>query len=207
MSVLRADRFAEFFKAMHGKEPFPWQVRLAEQVIGAERTEQAWPEKIALPTASGKTACIDVAVSRLPARLRGPTAAERLVASFTLSTDASSSTRRFSMPARPSQRGSQTRIARFSVLSQRLFKTWRGARMAMPPPHCSAISFAEACTGMMPGFDRPCSQWLSAAPSIRSVRGFCSAVTGCLISRSPCTQDSLQTTVSSFWTKHIRRTV
>jgi CRISPR-associated endonuclease/helicase Cas3 len=53
-------RFAEFFRALHGHEPFPWQARLLGQVI-----ERGWPETLALPTASGKTACIDIAVYAL----------------------------------------------------------------------------------------------------------------------------------------------
>ncbi|MGE3110136.1 MAG: type I-U CRISPR-associated helicase/endonuclease Cas3 [Phycisphaerales bacterium] len=60
---LSIDRFDEFFHALyqdkHGKllDPFPWQTRLAEQVDA-----RGWPECIDLPTASGKTACIDIAV-------------------------------------------------------------------------------------------------------------------------------------------------
>jgi CRISPR-associated endonuclease/helicase Cas3 len=65
VSKLAGDRFAEFFEALYEKPPFPWQIRLAEQVITADRAEQAWPEWIALPTASGKTACIDIAVFAL----------------------------------------------------------------------------------------------------------------------------------------------
>lgn len=49
--------FPAFFHALHGHDPFPWQTMLAERVAG-----NAWPEAIDLPTAAGKTACIDVAV-------------------------------------------------------------------------------------------------------------------------------------------------
>ncbi|CAN5274335.1 hypothetical protein BH11PLA2_BH11PLA2_43370 [soil metagenome] len=42
------------------KDPFPWQKRLSARVIGGD-----WPRAIALPTAVGKTNCIDIAVFAL----------------------------------------------------------------------------------------------------------------------------------------------
>jgi CRISPR-associated endonuclease/helicase Cas3 len=54
---LSIGRFDEFFRTLWGYDPFPWQARLAKQVF-----ERGWPECIDLPTASGKTACIDIAV-------------------------------------------------------------------------------------------------------------------------------------------------
>lgn len=68
------DRFGEFFGALYqdkqGKPvaPFPWQSRLAKQV-----DERGWPECIDLPTASGKTACIDIAVFVLACQADRPT--------------------------------------------------------------------------------------------------------------------------------------
>ena len=53
--------FAEFFEAIHGFEPFPWQQMLAEQVADSGK----WPAVIDLPTASGKTAVIDIAIWHL----------------------------------------------------------------------------------------------------------------------------------------------
>lgn len=54
---LPIDRFEEFFNGLWGYDPFPWQSRLAKQI-----GKDGWPECIDLPTASGKTACIDIAV-------------------------------------------------------------------------------------------------------------------------------------------------
>lgn len=58
---VRAADFGEFLHAVHGHQPFPWQQRLAERVV----VEGTWPELIAVPTAAGKTAVIDVAVFAL----------------------------------------------------------------------------------------------------------------------------------------------
>ncbi len=52
--------FAQFFHAVWGKEPFPWQERLSELVLQGK-----WPASIGLPTAAGKTALIDIAVFAL----------------------------------------------------------------------------------------------------------------------------------------------
>ena len=51
--------FADFFHELWAKKksPFPWQTMLADRAI-----ENGWPDAIDLPTASGKTACLDIAV-------------------------------------------------------------------------------------------------------------------------------------------------
>jgi CRISPR-associated endonuclease/helicase Cas3 len=54
--------FEEFFFELWGKAPFPWQSMLASRVAS-----QGWPADIDLPTASGKTACMDVALYALAA--------------------------------------------------------------------------------------------------------------------------------------------
>jgi CRISPR-associated endonuclease/helicase Cas3 len=64
---LTAREFEAFFRELHGVRPFPWQQRLAELVC-----ESSWPRHLDLPTASGKTACLDVAVFAMAALRRGP---------------------------------------------------------------------------------------------------------------------------------------
>jgi CRISPR-associated endonuclease/helicase Cas3 len=67
MNALNAERFEDFFKELNGSEckPFPWQLRLAQRVIGTADQGGNWPQVMALPTASGKTACLDIAVFAL----------------------------------------------------------------------------------------------------------------------------------------------
>lgn len=54
--------FSSFFESLWEKRPFPWQVMLAERAAAGH-----WPEAINLPTASGKTACLDAAIFALAA--------------------------------------------------------------------------------------------------------------------------------------------
>ena len=61
---LTENRFSEFFRDVHGKDPFPWQVRLTRSVI----ENRSWPEVIDLPTGTGKTAVLDTAVYCLAAQ-------------------------------------------------------------------------------------------------------------------------------------------
>lgn len=68
---IQGDRFAEFFRELHGYDPFPWQERLAERVTAADAI---WPECLALPTSSGKTTCIDIAVFALACEAALPAA-------------------------------------------------------------------------------------------------------------------------------------
>ena len=50
--------FAEFFQAVHGHAPMPWQARLAERVAAARR----WPSEVVVPTGADGLACLDIAV-------------------------------------------------------------------------------------------------------------------------------------------------
>lgn len=67
MDDAQVPSFGGFFQALWGQPPFAWQSALAEQVLAGVQDNkcQAWPDAIALPTASGKTACIDIAVFAL----------------------------------------------------------------------------------------------------------------------------------------------
>jgi CRISPR-associated endonuclease/helicase Cas3 len=49
--------FQEFVSAIDGREPFPWQKRLADDVMST-----GWPREIGVATGLGKTTCIDIAV-------------------------------------------------------------------------------------------------------------------------------------------------
>lgn len=64
MDDLAAEHFREFFQDVHQVEPFPWQSRLAAQVLRDGR----WPDVIDLPTGTGKTAILDVAIFALAAQ-------------------------------------------------------------------------------------------------------------------------------------------
>lgn len=66
--------FPQYFRELWDREPFPWQIRLVEHVV-----ESGWPDTLDLPTASGKTAILDIAVFALaldacrpPAERRAP---------------------------------------------------------------------------------------------------------------------------------------
>ena len=63
--TLSVTEFGQFFCELWGFEPYDWQRRLAEQVIQSATGE--WPEVISLPTAAGKTACLDIAVFAMAA--------------------------------------------------------------------------------------------------------------------------------------------
>jgi CRISPR-associated endonuclease/helicase Cas3 len=59
--MLAPDDFTAFFEEVHGYEPFPWQEHLLRQVA----SKGEWPSVLDLPTGSGKTAAIDIAVFHL----------------------------------------------------------------------------------------------------------------------------------------------
>ncbi len=59
--MLSPDAFPEFFESIHGNPPFPWQTGLLRDLAG----RGTWPEVLDLPTGSGKTAALDIAVFHL----------------------------------------------------------------------------------------------------------------------------------------------
>lgn len=59
---LSVDDFDAFHQAVHnGHAPFDWQRRLLRQVVA----ERKWPRVLHLPTGSGKTTCVDIALFAL----------------------------------------------------------------------------------------------------------------------------------------------
>ena len=58
---LEPDDFGPFFRAIHGVDPFPWQARLLLQIAEAD----VWPDVLDLPTGSGKTVALNIAVFHL----------------------------------------------------------------------------------------------------------------------------------------------
>ncbi len=67
--TLGLDRFADFFVAVNGHPPFPWQQRLVAHLFASDGR---WPEQLKLPTASGKTSAVDIALFALAAGLPTP---------------------------------------------------------------------------------------------------------------------------------------
>lgn len=61
MNRLTISEFSSFFRAIHGVDPFPWQTELARQVL----ENGCWPSLLDMPTGTGKTATIDIAVFHL----------------------------------------------------------------------------------------------------------------------------------------------
>lgn len=51
------NNFTEFYEGVHGRPPFRWQVEFALSVAAG-----SWPDTVRLPTSSGKTSIIDIAV-------------------------------------------------------------------------------------------------------------------------------------------------
>ena len=60
--TLATSDFSAFHAAVHGgRQPFAWQQRLLEKIVA----DKAWPRVLDLPTGSGKTTCIDIALFAL----------------------------------------------------------------------------------------------------------------------------------------------
>lgn len=55
--------FPRFFEICRDVKPYPWQVRLANQVLADRR----WPDALDLPTGAGKTSAVDIALYALAA--------------------------------------------------------------------------------------------------------------------------------------------
>lgn len=57
--------FPKWFQALNQTAPFPWQTRLFRMLCPEDWHQGRWPRSIGLPTASGKTALVDLAVLAL----------------------------------------------------------------------------------------------------------------------------------------------
>src|SRR6516164_8143622 len=64
--------YVPFFQAMWGFAPFPWQERLLRRLVTGEDANHSyaglpglWPDVLSLPTGSGKTAALDIALFHL----------------------------------------------------------------------------------------------------------------------------------------------
>jgi CRISPR-associated endonuclease/helicase Cas3 len=58
--TLCLDQFEDYYRAVHQHKPFRWQTRLLERVVAS-----GWPTLLDLPTGSGKTSALDVALFSL----------------------------------------------------------------------------------------------------------------------------------------------
>lgn len=67
---LTVDDFGAFHEAVHGRPPFDWQSRLLHKIV----EERKWPRVLDLPTGSGKTTCIDIALFALALDAAAPPA-------------------------------------------------------------------------------------------------------------------------------------
>lgn len=64
MTRFSAEEFVDYFVALHGYEPFPWQKRLVASVLETGK----WPTLLDIPTGLGKTSTVDVALFVLSSR-------------------------------------------------------------------------------------------------------------------------------------------
>ncbi len=70
MNDLTPEKFSDFFAAVNdGHAPFPWQQRLVDQLFA---DNGRWPHLLDLPTGSGKTSTVDIALYTLAAGLPVP---------------------------------------------------------------------------------------------------------------------------------------
>ena len=63
-AVLNVEQFNDFFEQIHGVKPYSWQIRLAREVLEKGK----FPETIKMPTGSGKTAIVDIAIFALASK-------------------------------------------------------------------------------------------------------------------------------------------
>ena len=183
-------QFDEFFHALYGCDPFPWQARLARRVA-EPGGDAAWPEALALPTAAGKTACIDMAVFALACQVDRPPgerAAPRRVffvvdrrvivdATFRRARDLALRLREARTDGESILREVADRLGRLACGEGLL---WKGIAAAMIPAIIPWPSFSSGagCTATIPGPGRPSSPPWWSPPWTSSPPGCCSGDTG-----------------------------
>lgn len=64
MTRFSAEEFVDYFVALHGYDPFPWQKRLVASVLETGK----WPALLDIPTGLGKTSTVDIALFVLSSR-------------------------------------------------------------------------------------------------------------------------------------------
>jgi CRISPR-associated endonuclease/helicase Cas3 len=120
-------RFAAFFQAMHDQTPFPWQERLADEVVA-----RGWPKLLDLPTGSGKTSALDVALYALAV------APDRMPRRILLVVDRRIVVDQGAELARKLRRGfTQSKDAAAVDIARRLRALWQGAEHE--PPFAVAV--------------------------------------------------------------------
>ncbi len=170
--------FSDFFEALHDKSPFPWQTDLARYVV----QEKHWPPLLDLPTGSGKTAAIDVAVFALALEADRPEGEPRRVARRTFFVvdrrivvdEAARRARRIAgklqkSPPRsqletdPPRRSPEIGTARREPINMPINPIKSGL--------CASPSCAGGCTAMTPGRIRRPSHWSAPRLWTRLARG------------------------------------
>ena len=178
-SDLHAAHFSEFFTGLWDKLPFCWQKELAKRVLehdgtgsnppgeavpsgAAETTASSWPDAIALPTASGKTACMDIALFALAAQASrldsGPpvTAPRRIffvVDRRVIVDEAYERARRLAQKLVQAKDGVVKSVA--DALRRIAHGDQSGSRTNVPWP---STLCAAACTDRKPGRETPCNR-------------------------------------------------
>ena len=156
MSELTAGQFGDFFQALYGYGPFPWQDRLARRAAEAQRDDAPWPEALALPTAAGKTACIDMAIfalacqaERSPAERTAPRRVFFVVDRRVIVDETFERARGLARQLQQAQDGILQEVAgRLRLLSE---------DDGLDEPPWPAFNFEAGCTATTPGRGRPSS--------------------------------------------------
>ena len=163
---LSATDFDSFFTELWGHEPFPWQTRLAARVL-----DEGWPTLLDLPTGSGKTAALDVALFALAVDpSRHPRRIALVVDRRTIVDQAAVRARALAAALARAEAGADRQAT-----LPRVAEALRGLARRSSTWLCYAAGFPARPTGRAPQPVLPCS----CRQSIKSGAGCCSAATAC----------------------------